>query len=121
LRFALSVILLSVLIIGAKELAVSQGWTTSPSLFYVTLSFVAFSTILIYGYLVKVQFDNFTQFYLLLTVVKLIAFLAYNVVVVIKAKSQAFPNVIFFLIAYLAFTALEIIFLYRHINSRKAP
>jgi hypothetical protein len=120
-RFILAVVVLTAAIIAGKELAVNQGWMIAPSLFYITLFFVAFSTVLIYGYLVKVQFNNFTQFYLLLTVVKLIAFLAYNLVVVIKVKSQAFPNVIFFLIIYLVFTALEIIFLYRHINSRKAP
>jgi hypothetical protein len=121
LRFAIATIILVLTIIGLKELAVSKDWIQSPSMFYITLGFVVFSTVLIHSYLVKIQKDHFIQFYLLLTVVKLIAFLAYNVVILIKDNSQAFVNVTVFLICYLAFTALEIVFLYRHINSRKAP
>ena len=119
-RFLLFVFVLAVLIVLIKEAGVAQGWFTAPEMFYITLGFVMFGTALIYAYLVKIPAAQFTPFYLLLTVVKLIAFLAYIAVVVIKLNSTVYSDVGFFLLDYLSFTALEIAFLYRHVKSQKA-
>jgi hypothetical protein len=56
--------------------------------------------------------------YLLSMAIKLIAYLAYNVLIVLKDKPHAVQNVVFFMIVYFLFTALEIGFLYRHLNAQ---
>jgi hypothetical protein len=49
-------------------------------------------------------------------VVKLIAYCAYNFLIIIRDRPNAFANVIVFLIAYAVFTGVEIAFLYRKIT-----
>lgn len=48
--------------------------------------------------------------------VKLVAYGAYNLLMILKDKSGAAENVVFFMILYLVFTTLEIVFLYRKIT-----
>jgi hypothetical protein len=50
-------------------------------------------------------------------VVKLLAYGAYNVAVIIMDRAGAPSNVVFFLVLYFIFTALEVAFLYRKISS----
>jgi hypothetical protein len=44
---------------------------------------------------------------------KIIAYASFILIIVLKNREGAFANVIFFLIAYLIFTALEVAFLYK--------
>jgi hypothetical protein len=84
-----------------------------PSFFYVTLFFMAMVTAVVYLYLFRIREPaHFTQFFLLLTVVKLIACLAYCTVMVIKSKGDSKINVVFFLAMYSVFTVAEVLFLY---------
>ena len=85
-----------------------------PTFFYATIIYMAVVTVVLYSYLYKV-FDptRYIQLFLLLTVVKLIACLAYCTVVVLKKRQDWKSDVIFFLVIYIVFTAVEVVFLYR--------
>lgn len=98
----------------------ATGWISAvPTMSWPSLLFIAFVTLVIFGYLYNQRNPaGFTQLYLLSMVVKLAAFLAYNFFIVMKNKSAAMSNVAFFLICYIAFTALEISFLYKRINEK---
>jgi len=90
-----------------------------PSFLYQTLFFLAITTAIIYRYLSRIRKpDQFVQLFLLMTVIKLIAFLGYNVLMVVKDKPGAKYNVLFFLLAYFAYTLFEIVSLYRLIGSK---
>ena len=90
-----------------------------PSFFFQTLIFLVFSTGVIYVYLDKAASPGFfVQLYLLTMAVKLLAYGAYNFVVILQDRPGAGENVVFFMIAYGLFTALEIAFLYRKITHR---
>lgn len=121
IKFILASLLVSGTIAAGVIYGVDAGWIEKqPSHYIQTLVLVAFVTIVIYGYLYRLKSpDSFTQFYLLLMVVKVFAFLAYNIVIVLESRENAAYNVIFFLITYFLFTGLEIAFLYFHVSSRK--
>jgi hypothetical protein len=108
----------AMLIAGLTWFAWHQQWLKAlPSFFYQTLIFLVFSTALIYGYLYKVSKpDFFVQLYLLTMAVKLMAYAAYNLLMVLKDQAGATLNVVFFMGAYFIFTFLEIRFLYRKIS-----
>jgi hypothetical protein len=108
-------------ILGAFQLGLSRGWILQkPSFLYATIFLLTFVTGVIYRYLYKLRTPEFfVQLYLLLMVVKLMAFLGYNVFMVLKDKPGAAANVIFFLIGYFIFTTLEIVFLYQHITTKR--
>lgn len=120
LRFVISLVLLTAL------LAFTLRWLhdiafieAHPSFAYQTLFLLAFATLVIYRYLLRVRKpDQFVQLFLLLTVVKLLAFLGYNFFMVMRDKPGAKYNVLFFLVAYFLYTFFEILFLYRHVSSR---
>lgn len=103
------------------QVAVSFGWPGRvPSFALVTLLFLYFATAVIYGYLHRLRGStSFIQFYLFLMVVKLVGYLGYNVVIVVKHKPGAMANVVFFLLVYFVFTVLEISFLYGAVNNEK--
>src|SRR5690348_13438402 len=90
-----------------------------PSFFYQTLLLMPLVTFLIYRYLLRVdKASSFTQFYLLSMVLKLLACLAYILMIVRKDPTGAVSNASFFIVLYAIFTALEVAFLYRKINPR---
>jgi len=90
-----------------------------PSFFYQTLFFVPFTTFVIFAYLFKVSKPGiFVQLYLLTMVVKFIGYGAYMFFVIMDDKSGAPGNVVFFMLLYAFFTALEIAFLFRKISPR---
>lgn len=92
-----------------------------PSFFYQTLFFLVFSTITIFAYLHKIDKPAlFVQLYLLTMAVKLLAYGAYNLVMILKDKAGASVNVVFFMTSYVIFTVLEITFLYKKITGSEA-
>jgi hypothetical protein len=112
IRFLITLLLCACLIVGFSFLLIE----TRPSFFYQTLIFLVFSTGMIYRYLYKVDKPGFfVQLYLLTMTVKLLAYGAYNLVVILEDKAGAAANVVFFMLVYFIFTALEIGFLYRKI------
>lgn len=121
LRFILAALTTAMLIAAVVIVGFDRGWIEEkPTFFVPTLILVTFVTIVIYTYLYRLKNpDSFTQFYLLLMVVKVFAFLAYNIAIVLNNRADAAPNVIFFLLTYFIFTGLEIGFLYLHVSTRK--
>lgn len=120
IRFLAVLIVIAVIVAGITWLLFNAGQIPAmPSFFYQTLLLLTLSTGVIYRYLLKMNKPAlFTQMYLLTMVVKLIAYLAYNLIVVLEDRSGSVLNVVFFLVLYLVFTAVEVIFLYRKITTR---
>ncbi len=82
-----------------------------------TLVLLVLTTSIIYVYLYKARTSAyFTQLYLLTMVVKVLAYCAYILLMVLKDKPAAVENAVFFLVCYFTFTALEIGFLYRKVS-----
>jgi len=99
---------------------VHQQWISElPSYFFQTVIFLLFGTSLLYLYLYKFNKpDFFVQFYLLTMGVKLIAYGAYNFVVIMQDKKGATQNVVWFITLYIIFTVLEVGFLHRKITNQ---
>jgi hypothetical protein len=58
----------------------------------------------------------FVQLYLLTMVVKLVAYASFNLIVILKDRADASANAVFFILAYVIFTGLEVTFLFKKIN-----
>lgn len=87
-----------------------------PGFWLETLFFLVFSTSLLFIYLYRVHSDQFVQLYLLTMVVKLLAYGGFAVFVILQDRPGAVLNIGFFLLAYLLFTALELVFLFPKIS-----
>lgn len=120
IRFVVTLTTVTLLIVGLAYLSLDQQWVSAlPSFFYPTIILLAFSTVVIYRYLYRIKEPaQFTQFYLLLMVVKLAAYLGYNILMVLEDRKGAMANVVFFLILYFVFTIIEIAFLYRIVTAK---
>ncbi len=94
----------------------------APSFLYETTLVVSLFTSIIFIYLYRAKRgDYFVRLYLLSMVVKLLGFLAYNVIMVLDYRAGSVPNVLYFLLLYFIFTAVEIAFLYRKISAQTRP
>lgn len=111
-------VLLATGLAALSTFAHHQHWLDRlPSFLYLTLFFLVSSTALIFKYLFKESRpDFFVQLYLLTMAVKLMAYLAYNLLIILKDKPGAALNVVFFMIAYFLFTILELAFLLRKVQ-----
>jgi hypothetical protein len=110
-------LLAAFIIAGLVEFGERIGYFRKPSFFLETLLFTFFVTVVIFAYLYKAKSGSFfVQLYLLTMVLKVLAYCAYNLVVVLKDKPSAAGNVVFFMLTYFLFTAVEIGFLYRKVN-----
>ena len=90
-----------------------------PSFFYPTLLFLLLGTAIIYRYLIKVEKPEFfVQLYLITMAMKLLTYGAYCWVMIAQDNAGAPANVGFFLAVYLAFTVLEIGFLFHKISAK---
>lgn len=119
IRFFISLAVATALIAGFVLWGVDETWFQRPSFFVQTLIFLVFSTGLIYVYLYQAKKPTFfLQLYLLTMVLKLLAYCAYNFVMILNDKMNAVGNVVFFMITYFLFTVLEIAFLYHKISGQ---
>ncbi len=103
---------------GLSWLAHESAWISKlPTFFYQTLIFLTFGTGIMFRYLYRINKpETFVQLYLFMMVVKILAFGAYAFFIVLKDRPGATYNIVFFLICYFIFTALEIAFLFRKTN-----
>jgi len=120
------IILSAALAIGIPPLVrwlFAEGFLPSvPSFLYPTTWLVALITAVVFVYLYRLNRPRvFTQFYLLSLVIKMVAALAYCLIIVLKHPSGAVVNVVFFLVLYFLFTTLEIALLYRKISAAGRP
>lgn len=118
-RFFIALLLTAALIAATVLLAASSGYFAKPTFFLKTLILLTFATGMIYVYLYKANKPEFfLQLYLLTMVVKLLAYCAYNLVMILTDKAAATGNVVFFMATYFVFTILEVAFLYGKIAGR---
>jgi len=118
IRFFVVLSVAALAIAGLMMLAIRLTWMDAlPSFFYQTILFLLFATFVIFRYLYKADKPGFfVQLYLLTMVLKFIAYGVFNAIVILKDRPGAAGNVIFFIVLYLLFTALEVAFLYRKIS-----
>jgi hypothetical protein len=119
--FLLAVFVLTVALPEATKFFFSQGWISEvPSFLYQSTWLMAFITTVIYLYLYRSRNEShFVQLYLLSMVVKLIACLAFIVLIVLEHRQRAVANAMYFVVVYAVFTATEIGFLYRQISASR--
>lgn len=119
IRFLAALLFLTLLLAGSVLGARHVGWLTEvPSYFFEILVFVSLTTLVLYSYLHKIPSGKqFIQFYLLTTILKLLGYGAFGFVIIILDRPGAAANSLFFIITYVAFTALETFFLYRKSRS----
>ena len=117
IRFIVVLISIGVLLIVAVRIGLNLHWISAqPSYLYKTTIFLVIITAVIYVKLYNAETpDFFTRLYLLSMAVKLLAALAFNVVMILDDLSGKASNVVYFMVSYLLFTLLEISFLYRKI------
>lgn len=96
-----------------------EGWFLLPTFFLKTLIFLVFSTSVIFVYLYQANKPTFfLQLYLVTMVLKLLAYCAYNFIMILNDRASAVGNVVFFMVTYFLFTILEIAFLYHKISGQ---
>lgn len=120
IRFGIALAISAAVLASMTVFALQQLWIPKlPSFFYQTLIFLLFSTSTIFVYLFKVNKPGFffIQLYMLTMVVKFIAYGAYNLLMIMEDRAGASLNVVFFMILYFVFTAVEIGFLHRKISN----
>lgn len=121
LRFILALLLCATVLITGVFLALHFEWIQlKPSFFSEILIFLFIVTLVIFRYLNKVSKpDYFVQLFLLTLVVKILAAFALALVMIIYDPAGVQANVVFLLIAYTLFTALETAFLFRQTARKK--
>lgn len=115
MRLVVTLILLAGLIVFISY----STFPVLPSYFYQTIILVWLGTVGVYFYLLDVKKNRseyFVQFYMVTLFAKILAYGAYMLFVVWDDTLQAANNVLIFMITYLAFTAVEIIFLYLKVS-----
>jgi len=115
LKFVATLVLLALTLVFAY----GQLTTQLPSFFYQTLALLLAGTLGIYFYLVdakKEKPEYFVQLYMGTLFAKIIAYGAYMLFVVWEDRTGAADNVLFFMVGYFIFTAVEIIFLYLKVS-----
>ncbi len=114
-RFIVAAIIISLLLIGGGYLF----FDTLPGFFWESIILLILSTVGLYRFLVNIKRDKpdfFVPLYLATLAVKLIAYGAYIFVMAQLQPEWMFENVVFFMVGYVIFTALETVFLYRVVN-----
>lgn len=96
--------------------AVFGATFTLPSFCWPSLILLTLATALIFRYLYRTGPALFIQLYLLTMVIKLLAYAAYILAMILLHREGAVANVVFFLVTYFIFTFLEVVFLYPKIN-----
>ncbi len=105
-------------LLGCLYLAQSQDWISDfPSFSIEILIFLLIGTLINFRYLNRITSPElFVRMYLFMMALKLLAFGAFVVVIILYDKPGAKENIVFFIITYLIFTGLEVGFLYQKIE-----
>jgi hypothetical protein len=119
IRFFISLAVAAAVVSGFVLWGVNDGWFEFPSFFLKTLIFLGFTTSVIFVYLYKANKPTFfLQLYLMTMVLKLLAYLGYNFIMILNDRASAVGNVVFFMVTYFLFTVVEIVFLYHKISGQ---
>jgi hypothetical protein len=121
-KFYLTILLAAALFGGLVWVGAAHHFFPMPSFFFHTLLFLVLSTGLIFLFLYKTQGPIFfLQRYLVTITVKVLMYGAYNFIMIFMDRAAASVNVVFFMVVYVIFTALEIAFLFRKISRKQRP
>jgi hypothetical protein len=115
IRFSLTLAIVTVIILVA---GLSGQWKL-PSFFYQSLILLVTGTGGLFYFLLRTRDtrpDYFVQLYLLTIAVKLLAYGAFLGLVIWTDREGAAHNVVFFMVVYAVFTALEVGFLLRRVS-----
>lgn len=123
IRFLISLVALALFISGCLFGAIHLGWIVNrPSHFVEILLFVFLTTLILFSYLHRAApGPQFVQLYLLTMVLKLLGYGAFGLIIILSDRAGAPTNAAFFIITYVAFTTLEVVFLYRKIRGHSGP
>jgi hypothetical protein len=121
IRFFVAVLAVALFAALTTFLAVRFDWIESaPSWYPQSLIILSAFTLVIYRYLDRLNKPGlFVQIYLLSMAVKLLGYGAYVALMILGDKPGANKNVLFFLVLYVIFTALEVAFLHRKIAGNR--
>jgi hypothetical protein len=93
------------------------GYITTPSFGWLIILYGALSSFVAYFLLQKQEKAmQFTQFYLLSVVAKLLTGCIFILVLILADRKGAFANALLFIISYFVFTVIEVVFLFRKVN-----
>ena len=109
-------VLASAVIAGGTLTLVFFNIIPYPSFLWATLPFLLTTTTWIFRRIYHSERPKFMTRYLLSLVVKVLIYLAYLVVIILMDRPGAVPNAVFFLALYVAFTFIEIYFLYPKVS-----
>jgi hypothetical protein len=117
IRITLILIGVTLALWGALYLAQNQQWIVEyPSFTIEILIFMLIGTLINFRYLERVDSPElFVRLYLFMMALKLLAFGAFVVAIILLDRAGAKGNIVFFIITYLIFTGLEVAFLYQKI------
>jgi hypothetical protein len=120
-RFVAVVLAVTISVAILVVISLRLGWiAAAPSYYLQSLILLSLFTVVIYRYLDRLKNPGlFVQIYLLSMAVKLVAYGAYVILMILDDKAGANKNVLFFLVLYVIFTALEVGFLYRKIAGKR--
>ena len=98
--------------------AIYTGIFTLPSFGKEIIIYMALTTGGVYYLLQKKAGGNlFTQTYLLSIVLKMLAGCAFILIIILADRQGAPANAVLFIVAYLAYTAAEVVFLYHTVSN----
>lgn len=117
IRISVALAGVTIVLLGGLFLAQSLLWISEfPSLTVEILIFLLIGTLIIFRYLNRISSPElFVRMYLFMMALKLLAFGAFVVTIILLDKAGAKGNIAFFIITYLIFTGLEVGFLYQKI------
>ena len=121
LKFVIALVVAVVILIGGLHLCIHYHWIENrPSFSNESIALLFCVNVIIFYYLNRLSKDIFVQLYLLSMAVKILAYASFTIIIILKDRDAAFANVVFFLIAYLIFTVLEVAFLYKRFGPPQA-
>lgn len=122
-RFSIVVLLISVLLFLSVFYGSMHGYFVAPSFSIEIIIFLFFSTLGFYFFLLKKIAHNPQDFigaFLLTLVLRFLVFAGFMLVIILIDKPESSNNALFFMIAYVIFTVVEVAFLYRKVMSAKS-
>lgn len=121
LKFIIALVTAVVILMVGLHLCIHYNWIENrPSFSNESIALLFFVNVIIFYYLNRLSKDIFVQLYLLSMAVKILAYASFTIIIILKDRDGAFANVVFFLIAYLIFTVLEVAFLYKRFGPSQA-
>ena len=118
-RFTASLLAVAAL---AQLIALYSGWMTGPPVFSVLMNVFMLSLTLLVFRIVSAINDRqrFTQVYLATIVIKILAVCSLAAVLIILDRNHARSNVVFLLILYAFYTAIEVAYLVLAVRSKQS-